>query len=70
MDDLSKEVQREMIEEQGMRSFSRNVNAPKRKKRKMTLTERICYFGAFLCVLVLIGMVAVHFMPDPPAGLK
>ncbi|WGS51691.1 hypothetical protein LFL96_09410 [Paraburkholderia sp. D15] len=62
-------MQQEAFEEQGLRSFSRNVNAPSRKKRRMTITERICYLLAFLCALVLAGMTAIHFMPDPPANI-
>ena len=70
MDNLHKEVQQEALEDQGIRTFSRNRNAPKRKKRRATLTEHICYFLAFLCALGLIGIVAVHFMPDPPADIQ
>jgi hypothetical protein len=70
MGNLHEEVQQEALDDQGIRTFSRNRNAPVRKKRRTTLTERTCYFLAFLCVLGLIGIVAIHFMPDPPANIQ
>ncbi|MFM0161549.1 hypothetical protein SAMN05444172_3877 [Burkholderia sp. GAS332] len=70
MDNLHKELQQEALEDQGIRTFSRNRNAPKRKKRRTTLAERICYFLASLCVLGLLGIVVVHFIPDPPANIQ